>query len=95
MVRSLAAAISAIGRIPVRDVLAMDGTPGDTEVSAKARAQAQGRRLSLRTGESLDAQTVLLVDDTWRTGWTATIAGALLREAGADAVLPLVLHQRP
>ena len=41
------------------------------------------------------AGTLLLVDDTWRTGWTATIAAALLREAGAVAVAPLVAHQLP
>ena len=38
---------------------------------------------------------VLLVDDTYRTGWTATIAGALLVEGGATSVLPLVIHQLP
>jgi ATP-dependent DNA helicase RecQ len=34
---------------------------------------------------------VLLVDDRVDTGWTITIAAKLLREAGAPAVLPLVL----
>jgi ATP-dependent DNA helicase RecQ len=34
---------------------------------------------------------VLLVDDRVDTGWTVTIAAKLLREAGAPAVLPLVL----
>jgi ATP-dependent DNA helicase RecQ len=34
---------------------------------------------------------VLLVDDRIETGWTMTIAAKLLREAGAPAVLPLVL----
>jgi ATP-dependent DNA helicase RecQ len=34
---------------------------------------------------------VLLVDDRVETGWTMTIAAKLLREAGAAAVLPLVL----
>ena len=38
---------------------------------------------------------VLLVDDTYRTGWTMTVAAALLRDAGASAVLPLVVHQLP
>jgi ATP-dependent DNA helicase RecQ len=33
----------------------------------------------------------LLVDDTWDSGWTMTVAAALLRGAGAEAVLPLVL----
>jgi len=38
---------------------------------------------------------VLLVDDTYRTGWTMTVGAALLRDAGATAVLPLVVHQLP
>ena len=38
---------------------------------------------------------VLLVDDTTRTGWTLTVAAALLAEAGAGAVWPLVVHRLP
>ena len=34
---------------------------------------------------------VLLVDDRVETGWTMTVAAMRLREAGAMAVLPLVL----
>jgi ATP-dependent DNA helicase RecQ len=95
LVGSLAQAISAVGLVPVVDALQVDGPPGDADASARARAKVQGDRLSLLPGVSLDGETVLLVDDTWRTGWTATIAGALLREAGANHVLPLVIHQRP
>jgi ATP-dependent DNA helicase RecQ len=94
-VRRLAEAIGAIGRLPIVDALAIDGVASESEMSAKARAQVQSGRLSLVPGTVLDGETVLLVDDAWRTGWTATIAGALLREAGADHVLPLVVHQRP
>ena len=38
---------------------------------------------------------VLLVDDTIRTRWTMTVAGALLAQAGAAQVLPLAIHQLP
>ena len=34
---------------------------------------------------------VMLVDDRIETGWTMTVGAKLLREAGAPAVLPLVL----
>jgi ATP-dependent DNA helicase RecQ len=34
---------------------------------------------------------VLLIDDRIESGWTMTVAAKLLREAGAPAVLPLVL----
>ena len=33
----------------------------------------------------------MLVDDQIDTGWTMTVAAALLRDAGAAAVLPLTL----
>ena len=38
---------------------------------------------------------LLLVDARYRSGWTATVAAARLRDAGATAVLPLVLQQLP
>jgi ATP-dependent DNA helicase RecQ len=34
---------------------------------------------------------VLLVDDRVDTGWTMTLGAAMLRHAGAPAVLPLAL----
>ncbi len=37
---------------------------------------------------------VLLLDDEWRSGWTMTVVGARLREAGAGPVLPAVLRRR-
>ncbi|MBE7187346.1 phosphoribosyltransferase, partial [Jatrophihabitans endophyticus] len=36
---------------------------------------------------------VLLLDDTSRSGFSLTVAAALLREAGAGPVYPLVLHK--
>jgi ATP-dependent DNA helicase RecQ len=42
-------------------------------------------------GGSVPAGPVLVVDDTYDSGWTLTVAAHRLREAGADAVLPFVL----
>ena len=39
--------------------------------------------------------SVLLVVDATSSGWPVTVAAAALREAGADHVLPLVVHKRP
>ena len=50
--------------------------------------------LAALPGGSLPAGPVLLVDDTYDTGWTMTVAAWLLRQAGADAVLPFVLARR-
>jgi ATP-dependent DNA helicase RecQ len=53
------------------------------------------KALTLRPDVAVPAGPLLLVDARLRSGWTMTVAGALLREAGAAAVLPLVLHQLP
>jgi ATP-dependent DNA helicase RecQ len=46
-------------------------------------------------GPGLPDGPLLLVDDTYRSGWTMTVAAALLRDAGAPSVMPLVVHQLP
>ena len=37
---------------------------------------------------------VLVLDDVYDSGWTMTVVAALLRDAGADAVLPFPLARR-
>lgn len=95
LLASVVSSLSSVGRLPVLDALVMSGTPSDRELSAKARAVFQEPRLALAPGTDLSGECVLLVDDRWRTGWTATLAGALLRSAGAEHVLPLVVHKQP
>ena len=51
--------------------------------------------LVLRPEVAVPAGPLLLIDARYRSGWSLTVAAALLREAGAAAVLPLVLHQLP
>ncbi|HEV7535503.1 MAG TPA: hypothetical protein VGP90_07705, partial [Acidimicrobiia bacterium] len=45
-------------------------------------------------GGALPPGPVLLVDDTYDSGWTMTVTAWLLRQAGAGAVLPFVLARR-
>ncbi|MDQ3544654.1 MAG: ATP-dependent DNA helicase RecQ, partial [Actinomycetota bacterium] len=94
-VHSLAEHIATIGKLPLVDALEVHGPPPPTDVASAARASAVLESLRVRDGVTIPAGPVLLVDDTYRTGWTATIAGALLTEHGATSVLPLVLHQLP
>ena len=47
-----------------------------------------------RARRRLAAGAVLLLDDEWTSGWTMTVVGARLREAGAGPVLPAVLRRR-
>jgi ATP-dependent DNA helicase RecQ len=45
-------------------------------------------------GGSVPPGPVLLVDDTYDSGWTVTVVAHRLREAGVDALLPFVLARR-
>ena len=47
-----------------------------------------------KTLEDLRGAAVVLVDDWSDSGWTLTVAAALLRAAGAAAVHPVVLAPR-
>ena len=75
------------------------GPPADLGVlrgdrGAARRGRAKGAAWQRRGGLDADVPpgaTVLLVDDQVTTGWTLTVAAAAIRDAGASAVLPLVL----
>ena len=49
------------------------------------------RKLALVPGASVLAGPVLLVDDIVDSGWTLTVAGALLRDAGSGPTFPFAL----
>jgi ATP-dependent DNA helicase RecQ len=57
--------------------------------AANARSKLWVRTSAVRSG------AVLLVDDLVDSRWTLTIAGALLRDAGAGPVLPFALGVSP
>jgi ATP-dependent DNA helicase RecQ len=99
LVESLGRRIAEIGRLPYLGALAYTGAAGP---GRPARQSNSAQRLSalwplltvpgpLRDAAAGLGGPVLLVDDRVETGWTMTIAAKLLREAGAAAVLPLVL----
>jgi ATP-dependent DNA helicase RecQ len=90
----LAAAIGAAGKLPVADILTWTGTPLDGDGSSASTLRSLTAKLSVQSGVRISG-TVLLVAATSRTGWTTTLAAALLRGAGATQVLPLVAHQQP
>ncbi len=101
LIESLARRIAEIGRIPYLGGLAYT-SDGHTGQYHRARQYNSAQRLSalwpeltvpdsLREALAELGGPVLLVDDRVETGWTMTVAARLLREAGAAAVLPLVL----
>jgi ATP-dependent DNA helicase RecQ len=77
-----------LGRYAIVD---SDVAPEQGAMNSAQRVAAVGRRYSLTLDGDVAGASVLLVDDRVGTGWTLTRAAAALREAGAEAVLPLVL----
>jgi ATP-dependent DNA helicase RecQ len=76
-----------LGRFAIVDP---DVPPGKGAINSAHRIQAVRRRFALHV-EGVAGRRVLLVDDLLVTGWTLTVAATALREAGADAVHPVVL----
>ncbi|WP_330298957.1 RecQ family ATP-dependent DNA helicase [Streptomyces sp. NBC_00503] len=98
LVGSLAQGIATIGRLPFLGTLTYTGPEG----AHPARRSNSAQRLRTLSGtfavpEELAAALagspgpVLLVDDCTESGWTMAVAARLLRRAGAERVLPLVL----
>ena len=92
--RAVAEHLGRIGRLPVVDALEVGGPPPSVDASSASRVKDLLARTRLRPDVGFDGP-VLLVDDTIRSRWTLTVAGALLADAGATQVLPLALHQLP
>jgi ATP-dependent DNA helicase RecQ len=92
LLRELATRLAALGRMELATPLLAEG-PGFQE-DAATNADSAGLALRrLRVGEPVPSGPVLLLDDVTRSGFTLTVAAALLREAGAGPVYPLVLHK--
>ncbi len=96
LIHSLGARIAEIGRLPLLGSVAYTGEarPASRSNSAQRLKALDG---ALTVPDDLaDALAraegpVLLVDDYTETGWTLAVAARLLRRAGAQGVLPLVL----
>ncbi|PYC76927.1 recombinase RecQ [Streptomyces tateyamensis] len=97
LVASLGARIAEVGRLPLLGRIEYDnGEPphGARSNSAqRLRSLASALVLPPELAQALAANPgpVFLVDDLVDSGWTVTVAARLLRRAGAEAVLPLVL----
>jgi ATP-dependent DNA helicase RecQ len=95
LIGSVASHVASVGRLPLVEALRLAGPAPGEEVPSGAKVAALVRALVRRPEVAVPAGPLLLVDARYRSGWSVTVAAALLREAGAAAVLPLVLHQLP
>ena len=67
--------------------------PGQAPGDANGAAEAVHWRDRLDQAPAVDGAVVLLVIDAVTGTWPITLAAAALREAGATAVVPLLIHQ--
>ncbi|MHC5261820.1 RecQ family ATP-dependent DNA helicase [Streptomyces sp. UC4497] len=98
LIQSLGAGIAQVGRMPLLGSISY--APGSDTAHIPRSNSAQRLRaldgtltLPPELSEALARAggPVLLVDDFTETGWTLAMAARLLRRAGAEGVLPLVL----
>ncbi len=97
LIRSLGERVAGIGRLPYLGTLEYAAGAADDARQYNSAQRLRALWHSLAVPEQVGSAVaglggpVLLVDDRVETGWTITVAARLLREAGAPAVLPLVL----
>ncbi|MGI5327325.1 RecQ family ATP-dependent DNA helicase [Actinomadura nitritigenes] len=87
--------IAEIGRLPYLGELVPMGEPVPRRHNSAQRLRSVWNSLALPEPVAVAAKEaagpLLLIDDRIETGWTMTVATRLLREAGAQAILPLTL----
>jgi ATP-dependent DNA helicase RecQ len=93
--RALAEHIAAVGKLPLLDMFTWTGgeTPFDTaRVEIVAHLE---RAIHLDPGLGIPEGPGLLCATTMRSGWSITVAAALLHDNGCHTTMPLVLHRLP
>jgi ATP-dependent DNA helicase RecQ len=90
--------IAEIGRMATAtlsvDDRAVQAARSSRDLTSASEAAAWRDAVSVPEPEAVSGRAVLLVVDATATLWPVTIAAAVLRRAGAVAVLPLVVHRR-
>ena len=100
LVASIAEHLARVGRLPLLGVLDLEGggPRGESGGNSAYRLASvwSGFTVGPDLAETLASATgpVLLVDDLADSRWTITVAGRLLRQAGASGVLPFALALR-
>lgn len=91
LVEDFARRLAAALRLPFRPRVLIAKSRPEQKMMQNSVLQAQNVIAAFDIGHVPLETSVLLVDDVWDSGWTMTLAGFLLRKAGASAVYPFVL----
>ncbi|TCC47838.1 ATP-dependent DNA helicase RecQ [Kribbella capetownensis] len=88
--------VASVGHLD-RAELTINPTGFTDELSSaeEAKVWRDGLHVDDQTAQSVAGRTVLLLVDASSSQWPVTVAAAKLRESGAAAVLPLLIHKRP
>ncbi|MFC0625824.1 RecQ family ATP-dependent DNA helicase [Kribbella deserti] len=96
LVTEVADYLAELGRMERADLTVDGGAFTDGMSSAEeAKVWRDGISIDAETAQAFAGRSVLLVVDASSSQWPITVAAAKVREAGAAAVLPLLIHRRP
>jgi ATP-dependent DNA helicase RecQ len=93
---SVADHLATVGRLDRASLSGPAAPPDLRELSSADEAAFWRDHLDAApAAEAVAGRVVMLVVDASSSLWPVTVASAVLRRAGASAVLPLLLHRRP
>lgn len=95
LARTVADRLAEVGRLVDGGDLPMRGAAPVGDLAGAAEAAGWRQVLGPPEEGTVSGRAVLLVVDATPSQWPITVAAAVLREAGAQVVLPLLLHRRP
>ncbi len=96
MTGSVADHLASVGRLDRATLAGPTEAPDLRELSSSDEAAFWRDHLDAGpVAGTVEGRVVLLVVDASSSLWPVTVASAVLRRAGAAAVLPLLLHRRP
>ncbi len=90
--------LATVGHLPHVEFVPQSPPTGDIRELSSPQEAAMWRACLIADETVTNAvagHAVLLVVDSTSSLWPVTVATAVLREAGADVVLPMLIHQRP
>ncbi|HET7305839.1 MAG TPA: DEAD/DEAH box helicase, partial [Segeticoccus sp.] len=94
LVDDVAGHLATVGRL-ARSTMSLTGPAPGSDLGSGAEAAQWRDVLQVDDPAALAGRCALLVVDSSSTLWPVTVASAALRRAGADRVLPLLVHRRP